>query len=94
MAILKGTFILILLFLMVLPSKADIFQASHTCTKPYKPFQFETELDFENFMYEVKNYKACIQDFVDEQEGQIKKHQNAIDEATEDWNSFVRYELN
>lgn len=94
MATFKGTFILYLLFLMVLPANADIFQPSHSCTKPYKPFQFDSEADFETFMYMVKNYKACIQDFVDEQEDRIKKHQNAIDEAIEDWNSFVRYELN
>ncbi|MGP0593378.1 hypothetical protein ACTRXD_12715 [Nitrospira sp. T9] len=72
MLIPKGIFILIFLLVLEFPANADIFSPSHSCSKPYKPFQFETEADYENFLYQVKNYKACIQDFVEEQEEKSK----------------------
>ena len=45
-------------------------------------------------MDEVSTYKSCIEDFVDEQRRESKKHLNAADNAIDDWNSFVRLELN
>lgn len=80
--------------LLEFPANSDIFSPSHSCSKPYKPFQFETETDYEKFLDQMKIYKTSIQDFVEEQEEKIKKHKNAINEAMEDWNSFVRYEIN
>ena len=44
-------------------------------------------------MDEVKEYQRCIQDFVEEQNQAIRNHQNAIDEAIDEWNHFVDNEL-
>jgi hypothetical protein len=42
----------------------------------------------------VQRYKNCIQDFVDEQNQAIETHQQAADDAIDEWNRFVNYELN
>lgn len=46
------------------------------------------------FKDDVRRYKKCIDAFVEEQNEQAKHHQDAADEAIEEWNRFVRYELN
>ena len=74
-------------------TQADMIAPSHYCSKPYKPYQFNSEIDIQNFQYAVQRYKDCINDFVEEQDRAIRNHQQAAQSAIEDWNSFVRYEL-
>lgn len=73
---------------------ADMFTPSHSCTKPYKPYQFRDEWELRNFRDEVEDYKNCINDFVEEQNDAIRRHEDAAQEAIDEWNSFVRYEMN
>ena len=75
-------------------SQADMFLQSHYCSKPYKPFQFNSEFEFDNFMSEVRQYKSCIDQFVEEQEKAIRNHKDAMQSAISEWNNFVNYELN
>lgn len=86
----------IFMLCMATPSLAiaDVYQPSHDCSKPDRPFEFEDDWELENFSSEVEDYKQCISDFVDEQNEAIKRHQNAAQEAIDEWNSFVNYELN
>jgi len=73
---------------------ADNFTPSHYCSKPYKPFEFTSQWEVDSFLSDVESYKSCIEDFVEEQQDAIRKHQSAADEAIDEWNSFVRWELN
>ena len=73
---------------------ADSYTPSHYCSKPYKPFEFTSQWEVDSFLSDVENYKSCIEDFVEEQQDAIRKHQSAADEAIDEWNSFVRWELN
>jgi len=82
-----------LLAVMASPTQADMIAPSHYCSKPYKPYQFNSEIDIQNFQYEVTRFKNCINEFVEEQDDAIRNHQRAAQEAIEEWNSFVRYEL-
>lgn len=75
-------------------ASADTFTPSHFCSKPYKPFQFNSEWERESFINQVRRYKTCIMDFIEEQEDAMQKHQDAADEAITEWNNFVNYELN
>lgn len=75
------------------PVHADMFTPSHSCSKPYKPYKFNSEWDIRQFQDDVEDYKQCISDFVEEQEDAVRKHQNAAQEAIDEWNSFVNYEL-
>lgn len=70
-----------------------MFTPSHSCSKPYKPYQFDSDWELRQFQDDVEDYKRCISDFVEEQEDAVRKHQEAAQEAIDEWNSFVNYEL-
>ena len=72
---------------------ADMFASSHYCRKPIKPYSFESEWEIRAFQDEVDAYKRCIDDFVEEQNDAIRSHQEAAEEAVDEWNNFVRWEL-
>jgi uncharacterized protein YaaR (DUF327 family) len=42
---------------------------------------------------EVRKYKECIQEFVQDQEDAIRQHRQAASDAIDDWNRFVKYEM-
>ena len=75
-------------------ASADMFTPSHSCSKPYKPYEFNDQYELDNFKYEVQTYKQCIMDFVDEQKDASRVHQKAAEEAIDEWNNYVNYELN
>lgn len=75
-------------------TQADIFSPSHSCRKPYKPYKFTSQWEVTQFKNDVDRYKSCISEFVEEQNEEAQHHQDAANEAIEEWNRFVRYELN
>jgi hypothetical protein len=86
--------LLILSFLLIATqAQADSFQPSHSCRKPYKPFQFSSKFEVDNFRADVDRYQKCISQFVREQNEAADKHRKAASEAIDDWNRFVRMEL-
>jgi hypothetical protein len=84
---------IILSMIIITPafSFGDSWQPSHDCHKPIKPFSFTSQRELDNFRWEVDRYKKCIEDFIEEQKGAIENHRNALNEAVEEWNRFVRY---
>lgn len=58
---------------------------SHSCSKPYIPYRFSSEYEFENTKSEVENYLECIKEYIEAANNDIKriedKKQEAIDEA-------------
>ena len=83
-----------LLLLTSITVSADMFTPGHSCSKPYRPYEFENESALEDFRDEVERYRRCIDRFVEEQNDAAKKHASAAEEAIEDWNRYVRLELN
>jgi hypothetical protein len=84
-----------LIFLVIAtPIHSDSFGVSHYCSKPHKPYEFNDEWELERFKDDVEEYKRCINDFVEEQHDAIRNHQRAAEEAIDEWNNFVDYELN
>lgn len=73
---------------------ADLFAPSHSCYEPWKPYEFSSRWEAENFRSEVEEYRQCIADFVEEQKEAIERHQEAAEEAIDEWDRFVTYELN
>lgn len=74
-------------------ASADSYPPSHSCSKPIKPYKFNGEWEVQSFNDDVTRYKRCINDFVEEQEQAIENHRQAASSAIDDWNRFVRYEL-
>ncbi len=86
-------FFLILLIFIPQVSKADWSSPSHSCSKPYKPHSFRSQSDIDQFKYAVERYKTCIKGFINEQNNAAKYHQQAAEQAVEEWNNFVNWEL-
>lgn len=72
---------------------ADTFQKHMYCSKPSKPYNFTSEAQYNRFVDDVNKYQICINDFVEEQNRGIKNHQKSINNAIEEWNRFVQFEL-
>ena len=90
----KQTILLLIIFFGISTIQADMITPSHMCSKPYKPLEFTSQYEVDTFNDDVRRYKQCIVDFVEEQNQAIKNHQDAQEEAIEEWNRYVRYELN
>ena len=75
------------------PAWADSWPPSPGCFKPQKPYRIDTQWQLDQFQDEVKKYRRCIEDFIQEQDQAILNHRKATEEAIDEWNNFVRYEL-
>lgn len=86
-------FAALLIILVSLQAQSDTFTPSHYCSKPIKPFQFSSDLDVQIFLNQVNEYELCINNFVQEQDEAMRRHQEAAQNAIDEWNRFVRFEL-
>ena len=73
---------------------ADMYEPSPPCFKPIKPYKFNSQWEVDSFNNDVARYKQCIKLFVEEQQQAAAIHKNAAAQAIEQWNNFVKYELN
>lgn len=73
---------------------SDSFTPMHSCYKPIKPFQFNSQYELDSFNSDVEEYQRCISNFVDEQNRAAQNHMNAAEDAIDEWNRFVDFELN
>ncbi|MDY6537512.1 hypothetical protein SKM62_11400 [Acinetobacter faecalis] len=72
---------------------ADMFTPTVSCSKPYKPYKFNSEYEVTQYFNSVEKYKRCIADFVEKQSREANNHQKAASNAIEEWNRFVKYEM-
>jgi len=87
-------FAFITILLLTFSAQADNYDPSPSCSKPNKPFEFNSQLEVDSFNDDVQQYQRCLYDFVDEQEEAIQRHHRAANGAINEWNNFVRMELN
>jgi hypothetical protein len=73
---------------------ADNSDSTLSCSKPVKPDVFNSQTQLDSFNLEVQQYQRCLYDFVHQQEDAIQRHQRAANVAIDEWNNFVRMELN
>ena len=90
----KRTLLVTTLLLTTAVAQADMFPPSASCHKPYKPYEFTSQYEVDSFKSDVDRYKRCISDFVSSQNDAVEVHQAAASAAIDEWNSYVRYELN
>lgn len=90
----KQLFFFVSIYLLCVPiASADMFQPSHSCSKPFKPYNFSSQREVDSFNDDVQNYKRCIMRFVEDQKQEAQNHLDAGEDAIDDWNNFVRWEL-
>lgn len=68
---------------------ADPFTPPPSCIKPSKPLRFTSEWEVDQFMSRVDAYKSCVAQFVEEHREAARKHQEAANQAIEEWNDFA-----
>lgn len=61
--------------------------------KPSKPYKFNNEWEVQQYLDSVNRYKRCISDFVEKQNRESQNHQEAASKAIDEWNRFVKMEL-
>lgn len=81
--------VLAFLFCFVSTAWADSYQPSHDCSEPTEPFDMTNDWERQQYIDEIEEYKQCIEEFIEEQELAVRNHQNAADEAVDDWNGFA-----
>ena len=74
-------------------SPAHMLSPSHNCSKPFMPYQLNSEFEIENYKKKVRRYKSCLQNFIDHQNNEALKHGKAADEAADEWNNYAKDEL-
>ncbi len=79
--ILLGSFV-------TLAASADLHLPMHDCLKPK-----EMSMESDAFTNDINSYKDCIQAFITEQIDQMKIHRKAAEEARDEWNDFIQYEI-
>lgn len=66
----------------------------HGCRAPARPADDQNDLLWQRFLDDVDAYRACISDFAAANHEASDLHRQAANDATRDWNRFVRSELN
>ena len=65
------------------------YVSSHSCSEPYKPYQFTTQYEVDTYNDETEDFRTCIEDYIEEQNDAVRDHQRAAEDAIDDWNSFA-----
>lgn len=65
----------------------------HSCSKPTKPLFMDDDLAVSMYQRQVRDYKECIEQFVQDQEDAIRQHRQEANDAIDEWNRFVKYEM-
>jgi len=64
------------------------YVSSHSCSEPYKPYQFTSQYEVDSYNDEVEEFRTCIEDYIEEQNDAVRDHQRAAEDAIDDWNNF------
>jgi predicted HicB family RNase H-like nuclease len=65
------------------------YVSSHSCSEPYKPYQFTTQYEVDPYNDETEEFRTCIEDYIEEQNDAVRDHQRAAEDAIDDWNNFA-----
>ena len=77
-----------------LPTYADSSPPKPSCTKPDNPGTLASDVRMKGFQKEVDSYRDCVNKFAQEQKTAAETHTTAGNKAIEDFNLFVKTEMN
>ncbi len=58
-----------------------IIYPGHSCSKPYKPYQFNNQWEIDSYKNNYNRYISCMQDYIDGAYDDIRMIQRNIDNA-------------
>ena len=88
MKFLKSSIVALLVF-CCLTQTTSAYVARHYCTKPYKPYKFNSQTEVDTYIRSLEIYQKCISDYVKEQQKEIEERQRAIKEAVAEYNQVM-----
>ncbi len=62
--------------------------SSHDCSKPYRPYQFNSQYEVDDYNNEVNYYINCIEEYLDNAKNDILRIQNKMNDAIDEANSL------
>ncbi len=68
--------------------------SDHGCSAPSRPADEEHDRRWQAFLDDVDTYRACISSYMERQQQAAIAHREAARAAADEWNLFVRDELN
>ena len=60
----------------------------HYCNQPYKPYDFSSNWEIENYNQELRQYISCIEEYAENAKNDIKRIIDKVDQAIEEANSL------
>lgn len=90
----RPTLILLTSLLSLAPVYADVPVSGHDCSAPVRPANDQDDVLWQRFLGDVDTFRACISGYADANHRASEEHRQAANQATLDWNRFVRAELN
>jgi len=72
---------------------ADDGVDTHECAKPAELAPGELRGRVTEYKRQVEAYKRCIREYSEQQQKAAEAHHKAAEDAIQEWNSFVRDEL-
>lgn len=66
----------------------------HGCQAPTRPADDQNDVLWQGFLDAVDRFRGCISDYASANRAASEAHNRAANEATLDWNRFVRSDLN
>lgn len=76
------------------PALAHGASPAHGCVAPSRPANDQDDALWQRYLDQVDGFRACISAFAEANRAAARLHNEAANEATEDWNRFVRDNLN
>ena len=83
----KKTLQIIILLGTLTALSASSYELS--CARPIKPVTMDSNREIRKYNTDSRNYKACIDDFIREHKQARSKHTASINDAIDEWNSYV-----
>jgi hypothetical protein len=67
---------------------------AHGCAAPGRPADDQNDVLWQRYLDDVDAFRGCVSDFVEASQAAAAAHGEAARRATQDWNEYVRANLN
>lgn len=86
----RKVFLMAVLCVLIVPNAfADMFVSQPYCSKPYKPYEFNSDYEVDSYVRDVENYIDCLTSFINEQYEEAQNHINAAETASRELNNYL-----
>jgi len=63
---------------------------AHSCPLPVRPGRITSQWELENYHVQLEIFERCMFEYVKDQQRQAQHHENAAQQAMQEWKSYLR----